>query len=68
MITCYFRLFTSPVKPPTKEQKQITPSQWLEQGLTRIRGNDKMSLREAQKVLTFTLEEEEQFNISRTPG
>ena len=55
------RLYTSPVKPPTKEQKKMTPTQWLELGMNRL------SFAEPQKALTFTLEEEGEFNHSRNP-
>ena len=53
------RLYVSPVKPPTKEQKRLTPQQWLEDGGGINKGG--LSLKEAQQVLTFTLEEEEKF-------
>ncbi len=50
------------MRPPTKDQKKLTPRQWLEQGTESLRG---LSLGEAQKVLSFTLDEEENFSGSK---
>lgn len=61
----YDRLYTSPVRPPTKEQKKITPLQWLEQDIIGQEG--KSSVNETRQLLTFTLSEDKKFNPNKTP-
>ena len=51
------RLFVSPVKPPTEEQRKLTPSQWLEEGHHEA---EVPTLEEVRKSLAYSMNEAEQ--------
>ena len=49
----------SPIKPPTDEEKMVTPSQWLSEGQAKRRGQFQ-SFEEVRKSLMYTMDEAEQ--------
>lgn len=60
-------LYISPIRPPTKDQKTLTPSQWLEDG-RKHNFSAISSLNEVRKTLAFTLDEEARTTSSSIPS
>ena len=54
------RLYVSPLRPPTKEHKKISPSQWLSEGKMRQRANYReQSFQDIKTSLAFAMSETE---------
>ena len=60
MIALLCRLYVSPLRPPTEENKKITPVDWMTGKEDMSQEDGIPSLDEVRKTLAFTMDEAEE--------